>query len=203
MRISLLRQSITAYREGRYGDAGILKAAALAPASYPDIEKAVANLDEPLLDIHALAQRIRPTVGTLGWHYGQFIQRHQIEPLRVTSELTQALGRRNLVTARYILLHDVYHVLLGFDVSRRGELAVWSFVSAQRYNSAYGFAALLARWLYPILEPSSFGKLLQHYRLGFDAGLKTPCLLSQPIEKLWNTPLEKARLQIGLPHAGI
>ncbi|MGJ8669616.1 MAG: hypothetical protein ACSHXK_09030 [Oceanococcus sp.] len=84
MRMSLLSQSITAYREGHNGDAAILKAAALAPASYPNVEKAVAILDEPLLDIHALTQRIRPTAGSLGWHYGQFIQSHQINPLTVS-----------------------------------------------------------------------------------------------------------------------
>lgn len=198
MKLSLLAQAVTAFREGRIGDAAVLKAVAMSPASDVAVEEAVSRLQSPLPDLSALTQRLQPETGTLGWEYEQFIDRHKIKPLHTSPDLIDRVGHSNLVAARYVLLHDTFHVLLGFDISRCGELAVWSFVAAQRYNVAYAGAAGFANWFYPMLEPSSFRQLRRYRALGLKLGAQVPCLITQPIEKFWTTSLQETRTKFGI-----
>ena len=200
MQLSLLPEVISAFRDGRIGDAAVLKAVALSPASYGDIERAIGRMEMPLPDLSALTQDLNPMSGTLGWHYSQFIHLNNIEPLRPSVRTVLQLQPTNLVAARYVLLHDVFHVLLGFDISRCGELAVWSFVAAQRYNVAFSGAAMMATWIYPLLEPQSFRQLALHRKRGHYLGSTVPCLIKQPIEKFWAVPLDEVRAQLGIPN---
>jgi len=170
----------------------------LSPASNLAVEKSVAQLNNPLPDLSVLTEQLQPEAGTLGWEYEQFIQRNEITPLHTSPDLLERVGRTNLVAARYVLLHDTFHVLLNFDISRCGELAVWSFVAAQRYNVAYATAAGIASWFYPMLEPSSYRQLKEHRQRGLDLGAQVPCLIAQPIETLWTTPLNDVRVQLGI-----
>ncbi|MGJ8670071.1 MAG: Coq4 family protein [Oceanococcus sp.] len=198
MQLSLLPQVVSAFRDGRIGDAAVLKAVALSPASYGEVERAVVRMETPLPDLYALTQDLNPMPGTLGWHYSQFIHLNDIEPLRPSPEAARRLRPTNLLVARYVLLHDVFHVLLGFDISRCGELAVWSFVAAQRYNVAYAWAAMIATWIYPLIEPQSFRQLALSRMRGLLLGSEVPCLITQPIEKFWAVPLEEVRVQFGI-----
>ena len=199
MQLSLFTQAVTAFREGRFGDAAVLKAVMLSPASDAAVEASVAQLDDPLPDLSALTAQLKPEAGTLGWEYEQFIHSNKIKPLHTSPGLLERVGRSNLVAARYVLLHDTFHVLLDFDISRCGELAVWSFVAAQRYNVAYARAAMIASWFYPMLEPGSYHQLKQYRQRGLALGTQVPCLIAQPIEKLWTTPLNEVRTQLEIP----
>ena len=87
-----------------------------------------------------------------------------------------------ILTIRYPILHDTFHVLLGFDTSLAGELGVWSFVAAQHYSPAYERAALIGRWVTRLLTPWQWKRLHIHEQRGKRLGAKAACIIAQPFE---------------------
>ena len=187
-------------RDGRLGDAGVCKAVAMTATPYPDTLGAVRALAEPLPDFAKMLET--PAIeGSLGHAYATFVSKHGITPLSISPAIRTEIAPLNLVAARYVLVHDVFHVLLGFDISRPGELAVWSFVGAQRYSPSYETAAALARLLYPIAQPSAFMELARQRQKAIELAEQSPCLIGRPLEQYWSHPLAEVRSQLGIRSA--
>ena len=121
-------------------------------------------------------------------------------PLLLSPEVAAELGPLNPVAVRYPLLHDAFHVLLGFDTGLPGELGVWSFVGAQRYTPTFRHVATIARFSYALAAPSSAAALRQARLRGERMGRAAPCLIAQPIEAWWAAPLLQVRQRLGLHH---
>ena len=188
---------MAAMREGRLGDAAVYKATALTAAPYPEALIAVTALAEPLPDFAELASTSMPD-GSLGHSYAAFLSRHRIVPLTISAPVRQQIAPLNLVAARYVVVHDVFHVLLGFDISRAGELAVWSFVAEQRYCRSYEQAAACARVLYPLAEPSARIELKRQRARAIELAHESTCLIGKPLERYWSQPLAEVRRELGI-----
>ena len=197
MHLALLLDSVKALRGGRFGDAGAYKAVALTAAPYPEPLMAVNALDEPLPDFAKLTSKSMPD-GSLGQAYAAFISRHGIAPLSISPRVRREVAPLNLVAVRYVVVHDLFHVLLGFDISRPGELAVWSFVAEQRYSRSYERAAACARVLYRLAEPSVRIELERQRARAIEMARKCNCLIGQPLERFWSRPLAVARRELGI-----
>lgn len=201
MQLGLLSRAIQAYRAGQLGDAAVYKAAALSAPAFPHVERLLKQMPRPFPRIELAALRSFG-ISTFGHAYARFMDVNSLKPLTVSASVEAALAPNNALAVRYAILHDAFHVLLGFDTSLPGELGVWSFVAEQRYSPTYQRAAAFARNLYPLVAPSHISALRAARLRGIALAHEVPCLIAQPIENYWSEPLsvvrERLRIRCGV-----
>lgn len=190
MNAKLILKAVHALCVGRIRDAGAYKAAAFKIGQ-------LAN-PFPRIDLHSLRTL---STGTFGHAYVSFLAANGLKPLDVSSAVGAEITCINPLAVRYPILHDAFHVLLGFNASLPGEIGVWSFVSAQHYSPSFDRAASFARFLYPIVAPASHQQLREQRLRGLALALEVPCLIAQPTEEYWHEPLSelRERLRITVP----
>ncbi|MDP6978469.1 MAG: Coq4 family protein [Myxococcota bacterium] len=98
-----------------------------------------------------------------------------------------------LFGSRLLALHDVFHVLTGYDRDMRGEMGVLAFTIPQTWNT--GIAYLVWRALGRNGWFSEPGRLI---RQGFWRGLRAKWLLDQDWEALFELPIDVARERLGV-----
>lgn len=181
----------------RIGDAALYKSELVGTRARPEIEAQLADLPTPLpeVDLDALRGLER---GTLGREYAEFLGANDLQPFRISADVDPALVRRNIFTARYSLLHDVFHVLTGFDTRWAGELGVWAFVAAQGYAGGHWGAVVMACLLYPFLAPRQIPHLWRNLRLGVRMGRRARTLITVELETMWDRPVDELRAQLGI-----
>lgn len=189
-------KAVQAYRSGKLGDFAAYKSALLSTRAYPDIAEQLAQLPTYFPKIDLAELRTLPE-DTFGYRYAQHMDDSHLIPLEISSEVTQQL-RDQPLGLRYTLTHDIFHVLLGYDTSLVGELGVWSFVAAQRYSPSYNLAAMLARYLYPLVIPHKYRQLRESEQRGRRLAKQAVCLIAQPFEHYWSSPLATVRIRFGL-----
>ncbi|HEV2611007.1 MAG TPA: Coq4 family protein [Noviherbaspirillum sp.] len=198
MQLTLLGKAFRAYRAGRIGDAAVYKSAALGASAYPEVERRLRALERfyPVIDLPAL-RRLKN--GTFGHAYAQFIDGNKLQPLVVSTDTyADIAAHANPLAVRYLLLHDAFHVLLGFGISLPGELGVWSFVAGQHYSPSFDRAATYARLFYPVIAPSQIRELRAARLAGAAMARSAPCLIAQPIDAYWDEPLISVRKHLGI-----
>jgi ubiquinone biosynthesis protein COQ4 len=146
--------------------------------------------------------------GSLGRTIGEWFVREQIsaQGLAQASASAQAqLGiapptgdDQRVFGSRLRNLHDVFHVLCGYDRDLRGEAAVLAFTLAQTHSPGIGY--LVFRALRNSGWNSVTGKLI---RQGFRRGRRAKWLVDQDWETLLQRPIERVReeLEVGPPPA--
>jgi hypothetical protein len=149
----------------------------------------------PRVDLDTLASLPR---GTLGREYVEFLHSNGLSAFRLTDALDPEVLERQVFTARYSLLHDVFHVLTGFDTTWAGELGVWSFVAAQRYARGHRIAVVLASIVYPFLTPLRIARLRNNRRLGRKMGEAARSLIEVPLETMWGRSVDSVRRELGI-----
>jgi ubiquinone biosynthesis protein COQ4 len=90
-------------------------------------------------------------------------------------------------------LHDVFHVLAGYDRDLRGEAAVLAFTVAQNHN--LGIAYLVWSALRAEGWGSPGGKLI---REGYRRGRRAERLVEQDWEELFERPIDQVREELGV-----
>ncbi|MCP3985525.1 MAG: hypothetical protein GY723_14135 [bacterium] len=95
--------------------------------------------------------------------------------------------------SRLLNLHDVFHVLTGYDRDMRGEIAVLAFTVPQTRNT--GIAYLVWRSLKGNGWNSEPGRLI---RQGFLRGLQAKWLIDQDWESLFEQPIDDVRERLGI-----
>ena len=178
---------------GAPGDAVAYKAAAMTVPGSAQLVGDILELRSPLphIDIEELGA-LEP--GTFGYAYHAFMVANNLAPLQISTPVAQELAGQNVVAVRYVLLHDAFQVLLGFDTSLAGELGVWTFVATQNYSPTFAKAAATAVLLYPYLAIDQQEKLTfaveRATLLADSARLVLPMLL----EEWWSFPLADVRV---------
>ncbi|EPX61189.1 hypothetical protein D187_000972 [Cystobacter fuscus DSM 2262] len=197
MKWRMLWRAVQSARAGRIGDAAALKGAATGGRAYPELDAKLELLEEPFPSIDLDALRRFPE-GTFGREYARFMDDQRLKPFIVSREVAEELARTSRLEVRYPLLHDAFHVLLGFDTSLVGELGVWSFVSAQHYSPDYDRAARWGRRLYPLVRPGQGAALREASARGEALARRARCLIAEPLEQLFTLPLPEARNRLGI-----
>ncbi len=106
----------------------------------------------------------------------------------------QKLGENEqLYRLRLRNLHDVFHVLAGYDRDLRGEAAVLAFTIGQNYNR--GIAYLVWNALREEGWSSPGGRLI---REGYRRGRRAKRLVEQDWEYLFLRPIEEVREELGV-----
>jgi ubiquinone biosynthesis protein COQ4 len=158
------------------------------------------SLTEALADHDSL--REMPD-GSLGRAFLAFSERHGLNARKLV-ESQHRMSRdyaaldplRQYVRDRFTVMHDLWHVLVGYDATTAGESALMCFSLPQRVNDR----AL------PIFIAMSVltGKI--HPRdawAAFQRGRKARFLSAEPFEELLPLPLETARRRLGISPPGI
>ncbi len=186
-----------AMREGRLGDVAVYKGELSGGRARPEIEAALAGMAQtfPCLDVDALR---RLPKGTLGRDYADLLDANGLLPFVLSDEIDRELLQRNIFIARYGLVHDMFHVLTGFDTSWAGELGVWAFVAAQRYSWTHVIAVVVACIIYPLRAPLQIPRLWRNLWLGLRMGAAARPLITVELERMLDRDVDELRRELGI-----
>ncbi len=140
--------------------------------------------------------------GSLGHTYAEFMGREQISADGLVDASASAGKKdgpelpadRQLVGARLRDMHDLWHVVTGYQRDLMGEAALLAFTYAQTRHRGVGFIVLIAYW-------KSRGEMKYARRLirqAYGRGRRAAWLPAQDWEALLARPLEAVRAELGI-----
>lgn len=192
-RWSILKEFIKVYREGEYlGDLATLRAALNLGSFEPTAE--VRSLLDSWTDVPDFSEfnfESMP-VDSLGWAYNNFLKDNGLKPFRFSGRYRDLMKQHNLVV-RYASIHDIFHVLTGYDTSLAGEAGVWAFVAGQAFSPNAQIAAKLTQIIYPIISPFQYKWIRAAYAEGFLNGTAAKSLIIVDFKKEFLSPLDEVR----------
>jgi ubiquinone biosynthesis protein COQ4 len=179
------------------GDFAILKSEILGANINPDVAAKLQQVVgyHPSIDLEKLSQYPQDTFGR---QYADHMRENKLKPLNVSSEL-EDVAKRNVFALRYVVTHDIFHVLLGFDTSYAGEIGVLAFAAEQNYSKSLKISLWFAKLLYHILVPRQIKAIFSNLKKGQELGKKAEFLLGFRFEEHWQEPIEEVRSRLGLP----
>ena len=190
-------QAIIAYKNSEnLGDIAILKSDFFGAKVSPTVASKLQPVAGyyPVIDLKQLSQYPQ---GSFGREYANHMQANQLKPLSISPEL-EDIAKRNLFAWRYLVTHDIFHVLLDFDTTYAGEIGVLAFAATQNYSKSLQIGLWLAKLLYPILAPRQIKRIFANLAKGQELGKKANFLLGYRFEEHWEEPIEDVRKQLGL-----
>lgn len=184
----------------RIGDAAVYKAELGRGRAYPEIE---AQLDGvrgymPRVDLEALS---RLPDGTFGREYVRFLAANRLHPIVPTDRADPAMIARNAFTVRYAIIHDMVHVITGFDTTWPGEVGVWAFIGAQRYSLGFRLAPIFALLVAPFRTPLRLPEAWRAWARGRAMGKRAQLLLTLRLEERFEQRLPELRAELGVEGA--
>lgn len=179
------------------GDVPVYKGELSGARARPEVE---AQLDAvrgyaPAVDLDALAQLPE---GTLGREYLRFLQVNELHPIVLTGNCDPEMVARNAFTVRYAIIHDMVHVLTGFDASWPGEVGVWAVVGGQNYSKGFRVTAIVALMFALVRCPLRLGEAWRSFRRGWAIGEGAKLLLAVRLEQHFARPLDELRSELGI-----
>jgi len=158
--------------------------------------------DLPALLADRAALRALPE-GSFGRAYLAFAERHGLNSRKLVESqhrMSRDFGRldplRQWLSDRLTVLHDLWHVLAGYDATHAGESALICFSIPQgmlyRPMPVFVVMMLLARHLSPRCAFQAF-----------ERGRRAARLVAQPFEELLAEPLEVVRARLAIAPAEI
>ncbi len=159
------------------------------------------SLTDALGDREALASM---PAGSLGRAFLRFSERYGLNPRKLVEsqhEMSRDYAHldrvRQYLSDRFTVMHDLWHVLAGYDATPPGESALMCFSLPQRVNDRalpiFIAMSVLTRNIHPT-----------NAREAFRRGRRTAFLPAQPFEQMLPTSLEAVRekLEISPPRVG-
>ncbi len=180
-----------------FGDFAILKSDILGAKVSPQVVDKLQNVVGyyPQIDLNKL---IEYPEGSFGREYAEHMKRNNLQTLNISPELDD-VAQRNVFALRYVITHDIFHVLLGFDTSYAGEIGVLAFAAAQNYSKSLKVSFWFAKILYPIIAPQQIKAIVANQLKGQELAINAEFLLGYRFEEHWNEALGKVREDLGLP----
>jgi ubiquinone biosynthesis protein COQ4 len=185
----------------RTGDIPALKSELAGTRASPEIEAKLGDVRgyHPPLDLRALAA-LPPE--SFGHAYTRFLAANNLSPITLTGRLDPALIARNAFVVRYGIIHDMVHVLTGFDASWPGEIGVWAFVGAQGYSRTFQLAAWAALLIAPLRCPLRLPEAWRAFQKGRALAKGAPPLLTLRLEEYLPRELDAVRAALSLIDLG-
>jgi len=141
--------------------------------------------------------------GSLGRTIGEWFERENISAqglAQASAAASKEFGTapapdhdQQVFGGRVRNLHDVFHVVTGYDRDMRGEIAVLAFTFAQTGNT--GIAYLVWRSLWRNGFRSETGRLI---RQAYMRGRRAEWMLDADWETLLEQPIDEVRAQLGV-----
>ncbi len=185
----------------RIGDVPALKSELGGTRARPEIEKQLDAVRgyHPQLDLAELAAL---PAGTFGHEYERFLRLNELQPIALTGALDPELVARNAFVVRYGIIHDMVHVLTGFDTTWPGEVGVWAFVGAQNWSATFRVAGFAALAVAPLRCPLQLRRAWACWKRGRAMAKRAPLLITLRLEEWLTRDLEEVRGELGLADAG-
>ena len=191
-------QAAIAYKNSQnYGDFAILKSDILGAKLSTQVAEKLQDVVgyHPDIDLDKL---IEYPEGSFGREYAEHMKKYNLKAFNISPEL-EDIAQRNVFALRYVITHDIFHVLLGFDTSYAGEIGVLAFATAQNYSQSLKISLLVAKILYPIIAVKQIKAIFANLKKGEELGKKAKFLLGYRFEEHWEEPLDRVRESLGLP----
>ncbi len=148
------------------------------------------TIDSRHVDLDAL--RALPD-GTLGREYVRYLESHELDP-DLFQEPPGLPDVPRYIGKRMRQVHDLWHVLTGYETDVPGEAALQAFTYAQTQMPSSGAIALAAAIFFNAKHPGIARKVVEGYRRGRRARFLAPMVL----EDHWATPIDQLRRDLAL-----
>ena len=127
-------------------------------------------------------------------------QGYDLEVLDREAIALSALPRSlRYLNTRILQMHDVWHLVAGYQTTASHEIAISAFQLAQfGHNYSAMFLATITT-ISCTLQPAGFGILMQLVAEGWRHGRQTPPMMDIHWEAQWNRPIEEIREAHGIP----
>jgi ubiquinone biosynthesis protein COQ4 len=191
-------KALQAYKNSEnYGDFAILKSDLFGAKVNPTVEAKLQHVVGyyPHINLEELSKYPQ---GSFGREYAEHMRENNLKPFNISPEL-EDIARRNVFALRYVVTHDIFHLLLGFDTSYAGEIGVLAFATAQNYSKSLKISLWLAKILYPIIAPKQRQAIFANVEKGLELGKNAQFLLGYRFEEHWEEPINEIRSRLGLP----
>lgn len=191
-----LYQARMAYTAGNMGDFAILKADGFGSKVEPEVEAKLQHVVgyHPPIDLEQLSQYPK---GSFGREYAHHMKANHLQPFNISPE-HEDIAKRNVFALRYVVTHDILHVLLGFDTSYAGEIGVLAFATEQNYSSSLKLGLKIAKVFAPIIYPLQAKAIFANLRKGKELAKQAKFLLGIRFEEYWERPLSEVKAELGL-----
>jgi ubiquinone biosynthesis protein Coq4 len=196
----LFRELLRVKREGRYfGDLVLLKNTVF-PGSFeptPELAQALVGFERPPAWVDMDFSKLPP--GSFGAAYDAFMRANGLSPFRFSGRYDHLIEDLKLI-ALYSSVHDLYHVLTGYDTSLAGEAGVWGFVKGQGISPQADRAVTASRWIFPLLAPWSWRAIREASDEGYALGRAARQILTMDFAAELPRPLDEVRARY---HVGV
>ena len=127
-------------------------------------------------------------------------QGYDLEVLDREAIALSALPRSlRYLNTRILQMHDVWHLVAGYETTASHEIAISAFQLAQfGHNYSAMFLATITT-ISCTLQRAGFGILMQLIAEGWRHGRETPAMMGIHWEAEWNRPVEEIREAYGIP----
>ncbi|KFE71859.1 Coq4 family protein [Hyalangium minutum] len=199
---SLLLALQTSNDPSRFGDFQIYKLDAMDYIGPPEIQKRLEAVRGYLPKVDRGALRQMPD-GTLGREYMRFLDDNKLNPFEISDDdhYLQEVFKRNTFAVRFTAMHDMYHLLLGFETTMPGEYSVTAFAEAQNCSLPPEIVPLFKAGfhVYKLLKPDRAKELQAGWDLGFKLGKTVRFMCDLKFEDMWERPIDDVRRELGIP----
>ncbi|MBD2343291.1 Coq4 family protein [Anabaena subtropica] len=194
--IQKIKAIFAAKNSEKFGDFAILKSDLFGAKVFPKVAGKLQSVVgyHPPINLEKLSQY---PPGTFGREYADHMRENHLQPLNVSPEL-EDVARRNVFALRYVITHDIFHVLLGFDTSYAGEIGVLAFAAEQNYSQSLKISLWFAKILYPILAPQQIKEIFANINKGCELGKKADLLLGYRFEDHWEESIDELKKRLRL-----
>lgn len=196
-KLKQIKAALAYKNSDNFGDFAILKSDILGAKVSSQVADKLQNVVGyyPQIDLNKL---IEYPEGSFGREYAEHMKRNNLQTLHISPELDD-VAQRNVFALRYVITHDIFHILLGFDTSYAGEIGVLAFAATQNYSKSLKISFWLAKLFYPIIAPRQVKAIVTNQRKGGELGREAEFLLGYRFEEHWDEALDKVRKDLGLP----
>jgi len=135
---------------------------------------------------------------TLGYCYADHMLKNRLTPPPVP----KVVDEKSFTGVHLLETHDIWHVVTGCDTTKAGEIQLEAFYVAQIYPSPLFLALLAKNLLKTAIEDLELTE--QHMNAlvqGWVLGKQAKPLFGIKWNTLWETPIQKLRLELNLNHA--
>jgi ubiquinone biosynthesis protein Coq4 len=182
---------------GQFLDPDFIFAAADTSILYPDVHSAAVS-GEP--DYFQISELSRSPVGSLANEFYRMITQNGFD-LEVLDR--EQLGLRHLpypldfINAKMLQIHDVWHIVAGYQTTSLHEVGVSAFQLAQCGHS-YSAKFLAVVVTSALRNSEGLKVLLDVVFTAWRHGRSSPPLISVDWREIWNRPLKEVRAELGL-----
>lgn len=179
-------------------EGALLKSLALSGRGRRRAREALAPLAGFVADIDPESLSAMPE-GSFGRALDRFCRANRIMLIRPTmTARLRELAEDRVVAVRYLMTHDLVHVLLGEGTDYEGEAAVYGFACGQGYSATHWAALLTGCLVWSLARPWQAGRIVRGALRGLRRGRRAPLLLAERFEDRLAEPLDEVRRSLGL-----